>query len=173
MIRYREDDVPLGEGEPPPIRRPRAGGKNGGDRLSRAAQAEAVERQAKVVALRLRGKTFAAIAAELGYADHAGAREAYKRARELYIAAPTREAWELELARLDALTNAVWDKALADKPFAQQRYLEISRQRSRLYGYDGMFSVDDEGDLSERQEVERLVAELRGFLTGEPGTPPA
>ena len=84
--------------------------------------------------LRLAGKTFKVIAKELGYSDPSGAYQAFQRAREIVSLENLSEWRLLELYRLDALQNSLWDKALEGNISAVNAVLKVFDLRARLIG---------------------------------------
>jgi hypothetical protein len=108
----------------------------GRDRAAREA------RQVQALHLRLAGLSYDAIAHQLGYHHRAAAYRAVLRA----LTATQREAAPavraLELARLDALLERVWPKALAGHLPAVDRVLAILDRRARLLGLQAPERVD-------------------------------
>jgi len=99
-------------------------------------------REKQCLALRLRGKTFAAIAHETGYANPSVAQKAYRRALYKVVAA---DDVVLEVrtqaARLEELQEAVYDQARGlngkkQSHFAIDRELAIMERRAKLLGLD-------------------------------------
>lgn len=71
----------------------------------------AVDRAAEALALRKKGETYTAIAAQLGFSDGAAAHKAVSRALAAVTREPALELIELEASRLDELCAAIWDGA--------------------------------------------------------------
>ncbi|WP_435199553.1 hypothetical protein [Janibacter sp. GS2] len=137
---------------------------------SRAARAR--EKENQVVALRLEGKDFDAIAREVGYRDRSGAWKAYQKAltrRE--IATETHEdERRLELARLDELQASIFQAAQRGDLAAHDRVLKIMKHRDRLRGLsvapvravgssDG--DQDDDNVLVGPDKLDELRAKVR------------
>jgi hypothetical protein len=96
------------------------------------------EREREALALRRRGMTFAAIGAELGFTEQA-AHRAVQRALAKLAEESRKEAVHLrtlELARLDALLEGVWSKAISGDVPAVGAVLKISERRAKLCGLD-------------------------------------
>jgi len=99
-------------------------------------QAMAVDRQRQALELRRAGLTFQQIATRLGYAHAAGAYHAVQRGLKVTLQEPADELRTLECARLDALQEKVWSKAIAGDARSVDRVLAIMKRRSRLLGLD-------------------------------------
>ncbi|WP_141845244.1 helix-turn-helix domain-containing protein [Humibacillus xanthopallidus] len=99
-------------------------------------RALAAARQARAVELATQGLTYQAIADELGYA-HKGT--VYRMVHQA-LARNRREAveglQELEVARLDAVQHALWDKAMGGDVGAGQVIIQIIQARCRLLSLD-------------------------------------
>jgi hypothetical protein len=117
----------------------------------------------------MEGLTYAAIAKELGYSARGGAQMAVKglvfEGKEEAI----ETAREVEAARYDALTRAVWKKAIAGDYAAIDRVLAISRERRRMLGLDEPTKVDwriiavEEGEKLGIPAAEAIAAAERIF----------
>jgi hypothetical protein len=133
--------------------------KLGGDRReSSADMIDAALRQTEALSLRQAGKTFAEIAAKLGYSDHSGARNAVLAALRENAAEPNAEMRALELARLDALQAALWLNATAGHLGAVDRVLKVMERRARILGLDAPPQKPAEGDIDDliQQELDRI-----------------
>ena len=92
----------------------------------------------RCLSLRPEGLTHREIAARLGIAPSS----AYKRVRHALDAVNERNAAEaerlrtLELLRLDALQDAIWEKALEGEAKSLSRVLAIMERRAKLLGLD-------------------------------------
>jgi hypothetical protein len=82
------------------------------------------------------GWSFDDIAAELGYASRSGAWQAVQKALAAHEGEQVADYRMLELARLDELQSAVWDKAVAGDVAAVSAVLRIVERRMRLMGLD-------------------------------------
>ncbi len=115
--------------------------------------------------LRLEGLTHREIAARLGIAPSS----AYKRVRHALDAVNERNAAAaerlrtLELLRLDALQDAIWDKALEGEAQSLSRVLTIMERRAKLLGLDAPTSTRRQAALSPqglRLQREALVKQI-------------
>lgn len=100
------------------------------------ATIEAAERKARALRLRKQGKTFEEIGGELGISRQS-AHKLVSSALKALPAEPAAELAALELERLDAMTAAVWPRAIAGDLPAVDRALRISERRAKLCGIDG------------------------------------
>ena len=91
-------------------------------------------RKARAVELAIDGTSYGAIAAEVGYTHRGTAYKAIHKALAERVTAGVDELRRLELARLDSLQAALWDKALAGNTAAGNTVLRIIDQRTRLLG---------------------------------------
>ncbi|WP_394847386.1 hypothetical protein LZC95_07965 [Pendulispora brunnea] len=94
------------------------------------------QRQTRVVELRIQGKTYDEIAKELGYASHTGAINAFASALAAVPAEDVAHLRHIEGDRLDAIVKAHLPKAMAGDVDSAYVCIEISKQRSRLFGLD-------------------------------------
>ncbi len=113
--------------------------------------------------LRLAGKTFKVIAKELGYSDPSGAYQAFQRAREIVSLENLSEWRILELYRLDALQNSLWDKALEGNISAVNAVLKVFDLRARLIG---LYAPEKHETNTEPSwsEVDQAVKELTEII---------
>jgi hypothetical protein len=131
----------------------------GGDRRPTSADMiSAALRQNDALSLRQSGKTFAEIAAKLGYSDHSGARNAVMAALRENVAEPNAEMRALELSRLDALQSALWSSALGGKLGSVDRVLKLMERRAKILGLDAPPPKTAEGDLDDliQREFDRI-----------------
>lgn len=118
--------------------------------------AEDVERETKVLQLRIAGASFDQIAKTIGYADRAGAHKAYQRAMSRVYAEPAAELREIAAARLDAMLTAVWRQAAAGDLKAVDCVLRIETRRAKLLGLDAPQQID--AGVTVRYEVDGVPA---------------
>jgi hypothetical protein len=137
--------------------------------MSEQARVETAERKALVIGLRQAGLDFEQIAQRTGYADSSGAWRAWQAAMADVVRQPAREAFDLELSRLDVAQTALWAKVRAGNLGAVREFLNISRERRKMLGLDAAFRIDVSSDDA-RAEVRDAVTELLGIL-GEDGPP--
>ena len=113
--------------------------------------------------LRLSGKTFKEIAVELKYADASGAYQAYQRAREIVSLENLSEWRLLELYRLDALQNSLWEKALEGNLSAVNTLLKVFDLRARLIG----LYAPEKHELKQEQSwdgIDEAVADMTEMI---------
>lgn len=126
----------------------------------------AAERRAQAVELRMEGRTFDRIGAELGISR--------QRAYQLVSGAlgklqretldRVEEALALELERLDALQLAIYEKATAGDLRAIDRMLKIMERRAKLLGLDAPQKVaptNPEGDRPYSTNARDMTPEER------------
>src|SRR5690242_13329188 len=89
----------------------------------------AADRQLKALELRKAGKSYPAIAAELGWAGPSGAYRSVSMALKNITREPSKQLVELEVQRLDDLLGAVWGKAMEGDGGAIDRALRIMERR--------------------------------------------
>ncbi len=155
----RPDPAPDPHRDPPP-RSGTPGGQLaplGRDRAAREA------RRAQALRLRLAGLSYDAIAHQLGFRHRAAAYRAVTRA----LTAMQREAAPavraLELARLDALLERVWPRAMAGHLPAVDRVLAILDRRARLLG----LHTPERVDFTVVTHEARVLAARFGLDVGE------
>ncbi|WP_128000939.1 hypothetical protein [Piscinibacter defluvii] len=103
-----------------------------------AAAARSLQRQAKAIALRCAGLSYASIAAHLGIGRsqaHALVCRGLDDARS-QVAAAADELRALELSRLDGMLAKVYPRAARGDLPAVDRVLKISERRAKLLGLD-------------------------------------
>ncbi len=105
------------------------------------ALAVAAVKRAKVVEAVAQGATYDEAARIAGYANRSGAFKAFWKAVEQREAEAVDDHRALELARLDALQVALWEKAIDGDVKAAGMVLKIIEQRSRLLGLDKVDGV--------------------------------
>lgn len=103
---------------------------------SQQQQISAVERQRQALELRKRGMSYSDIAAAIGYKSPSGAHQAVAHALKKTLREEADGLREMEAERLDALLDAVWDKAMRGNKDAVDRVLRIMERRARLLGLD-------------------------------------
>lgn len=114
---------------------------------------EAARKQGQAVQLRIAGASLAQIAERVGYADPSGAHRAITAAlREMLPEQDRAEARRLEIAKLDRLEMAAWNRALGgDEPDkAAATILRCIGMRAKLLGLEAPAQLDvrvREGEL--------------------------
>lgn len=99
-------------------------------------QIRAEERQAAAVNLRKAHVTYEEIARQLGYANASCAYHAVKTAMEKTLREPADELRQLELSRLDEMSQSIWENVLAGDLDSIATAIRISERRARLLGLD-------------------------------------
>jgi transposase-like protein len=120
---------------------PRVTGRHRNTALARARKARCVE-------LVTQGRTYQQVAIELGYANRGSVYAIVKKALDEHTAESVDDLRRLEVARLDELQSALWDRALSGDAKAVGVIVRIISQRSRLLGLDALGS-SDEADLGD------------------------
>ena len=102
----------------------------------RGAQRRALAkaRAVRAVELAAAGKTYAAIADVLGYADRGTVHRIVRKELEARSAESVDLLRAVEVARLDALQRGLWDAAMAGDPASCAAVVRIIDQRVRLLG---------------------------------------
>ena len=100
------------------------------------SRAVAAVKRARVVEAVADGATYEQAAKQAGYATRSGAYKAFWRAIDGREAEAVEDHRALELARLDALQVAFWERVMAGDLKAASMVLRIIDQRSRLLGLD-------------------------------------
>lgn len=104
---------------------------------SRAQQAATAKRRTQLIALKLAGMDFDAIANQLNYADTGAARKDFWRAfklNKLEEQQAVETLREVEGARLDRLQAAAWPKAIKGDLKAIETVRRLIAERIRLFG---------------------------------------
>lgn len=128
--------------------------------------AEELERESRVLQLRIAGASFDRIAGAVGYTDRGGAYKAYQRALARVHAEPAAELREVASARLDQMLSSVWAKAVKGDLAAVDRVLKIEERRAKLFGLDSPTRLSvDASTLGEE------IAKLLDSLSGHPAAP--
>ena len=124
------------------------------------------EKERLVVQYRQGGATFEQIAMKLGYADHSGARQAFKRAMErMRDDALNAEMRELHRQRLETALMAIWPDVVKGDLEAIKVMLKILERDAKLYGIDAPVKTEMEvttydGNLL-RQRTREIVEAIR------------
>jgi hypothetical protein len=100
-------------------------------------KALAASRRVKAVELRTRGLTYDQIAVQLGYANRGTVFRVVSDALKAETVEAVKDLRSLEVARLDALQDAVWDKAMAGDVPSVMAARRVIMARCRLLGLDG------------------------------------
>jgi hypothetical protein len=98
---------------------------------------KAADKQLAALNLRRAGMGYEEIARRTGYRNASGAWHSVKAALDRMLREPAEDVRQLEVARLDALLAAIWNRAITgDDGDALDRVLKISKRRSELLGLD-------------------------------------
>lgn len=125
------------------------------------------EKQRQALSLKAAGKSYDAIAAELGYADRSGAFRSVQAAMSKIRREGVQEMRTLEDARLDLLLEAIWTRATSGNVPAIRAALSVMERRARLLGLDAPSKLEL-GRLLESEDWLRIVGLIRGALTDWP-----
>jgi DNA-binding CsgD family transcriptional regulator len=130
---------------------------------------QARERERLAVALRVEGYTYAEIGARLGISDRMASR-IVNRAMNRVLREPVGQLVELERARLDALWQAMWPRALRGSARHAEVCVRISERRSRLLGLDQPHKLEMRMSVEEADALDREIEELLdGYRHGHGG----
>jgi transcriptional regulator len=102
------------------------------------AKAILVDQRARALHLRRGGLTFEEIGADLGCDEKRARRlcsDAMEDARE-QVATAAKELRAVEVSRLDAMLNSVWDAAMRGNLNVIDRIIKIMERRAKLLGLD-------------------------------------
>lgn len=114
----------------------------GGSPMNGSPKRTDAQRQADALALHVKGWSYRAIAAEVGYADHTAVVKAVKRAMTEIYRPSREEARDIYLEKFDRLERAAWPDALAGSAPHQRVVLETMRDRARMFGLDDPTQVE-------------------------------
>lgn len=131
----------------------------------RNSSQEVRDREAEVVRLRRKGKTFDEIATAVGFTNKGTAYATWKNANARLIVEDVEEIRKMEGERLDTAQAAIWDDVLAGEIPAINTLLRLMERRSKLFGLDSPVRVQAEVTKMESganidDEVARLAALL-------------
>lgn len=143
-------------------------GRGGSPSPSSVRRAKAAERQRQVVALRLHGHTFQAIAERLGYKTAWSAQQAFTAGLERWGQQDVAEYRAVEIARLDSYLASIAPQVAKGSLFAIDRAVKISERRSKLLGLDAptRLTITDEALEAEREKLKGEVVHLRSIAGG-------
>jgi hypothetical protein len=102
-------------------------------------RALAAARRARAVELRTAGLTYDQIAIELGYANRGTVYRVVSEALRTHTLEAVGELRSLEVARLNSLQSAMWQKAMDGDVSSAMVILRVIMSRCRLLGLDGPF----------------------------------
>ena len=125
----------------------------------RTAEIEA--REVKALDMRLAGAPYRQIGKALGV-SHVQAQQDVKRMLREYATEPVAKVRDAEVARLDKLVMAHWDKAVEGNVESTRMVLTIMDRRAKLLGLDAPQKLDITGWLREMALSEGLDPEQEG-----------
>lgn len=104
--------------------------------MSAQRRVAVAERHTQAVQLAASGLSYDVIAQRLGYTHRSAARKAVTGALQARTVEAVDELRELEVGRLDALQEGLWERALGGEQRAVDSVLRIITARVRLLGLD-------------------------------------
>ena len=114
----------------------------------RTPRAEVLTKQNHAIELVRAGKSYDEIAQTLGYANRGSAWRLVQSALQGSVTGGVEEHRAIEMARLDALQHAHWERACAGDVRSAQVVLKVIEQRIRLLGLADDSSVRASGPNS-------------------------
>jgi hypothetical protein len=130
----------------------------------------AVERQRAALELRKAGKSYEAIAQELGYGGPSSAHNAVKAALRKTLQEPADDLRALEVARMDAMLDGLWPKVLDGNPRAVEVAIKVLERRARLLGLDAPQKINIEQVIAETADRFGLTPDERVELQASVAT---
>lgn len=124
----------------------------GGKKTSPDA-ARAKAKAAKALELRMEGKTFEAIAKEVGYKGKQGAYDAVKRSLDAITREPAEELIKLDLERLDVLWQIQYMNAQVGDVQAMAACMKIMERRAKMLGLDAPAKTEGKMELTNTNGV--------------------
>lgn len=129
---------------------------------------EAARRRKQALELRLQGKTYQQISDEIGWTSK---RYAWRMVMQELRNIPKEEAAELrqiEMERLNTLTDALWTSAMTGDPKAVDAMLKLMERRARMLGLDSPHKISHgaEEGISMIGSIMSLIREADA--TGDP-----
>lgn len=115
--------------------------------MARIKREQAIVRQGEALRLRLMGKSYQAIADEMGYANASGAANAVKRALDRTVREPADELRQMAVQRLDAMLEPLWRRIANGDPRAVEVAIKLEERRAKLLGLDAPEQVQQQGEL--------------------------
>jgi hypothetical protein len=101
----------------------------------------------------MEGKTFEAIAEELGYAGKQGAYDAVKRSLDAVTREPAEELIKLDLERLDVLWGIQYLNAQVGDVQAMAACMKLMERRAKLLGLDAPIKQDVKQEVTTKSGV--------------------
>jgi hypothetical protein len=125
-------------------------------------------RRIEAVALRLEGRTYAEIGAQLSISWQS-AHDLVSRSLSRAENVNAEQLREIENARLDKAQVAIWPQVLDGDLKAVETFLRISARRAKLNGLDAPTAINI--SLGVRQEMEAALLVLERTVLGDAGMP--
>lgn len=122
-------------------------------------KANLVDQRARALHLRRGGLTFEEIGADLGCDEKRARRlcsDAMEDARE-QVATAAKELRAMEVSRLDALVNSIWDAAMRGNLLAIDRVVKIMERRAKMLGLDSVERMEDMTVEEIALEAQRVI----------------
>ncbi|MEY9937305.1 hypothetical protein [Streptacidiphilus sp. MAP5-3] len=143
---------------------------------NRAQQTATAERRRQAVQLRISGHSWQEIADLLGYSSKGAACTDVRRALEKAVeklSIPLEAHRQLEMDRLDAMQNALWDKVLEGDTKAIDTSLKLMDRRAKLLGLDApqRHELTLEAIDAALADVEQQLAAARSEAAEAEGAP--
>lgn len=124
---------------------------------------DATERQRQALEYRKAGKDFVTIARLCGYASKSAAYKAVVTALRDITREPAEEVLALEVARLDAMLDALWPHIRADgkdMTWCVDRVLKVMERRASLLGLDAPVKREDTLHLTFQRLADQVAKDL-------------
>jgi len=144
---------------------------------------QAVHKQRQALELRMAGRTYDEIAAQMGYSNHSSALYAVKKALEKTLEAPAAQYRALTLERLTKVLQVFWPAMLGGDDDAARTVLHALRDIRQLMGLDAPQKLEHGGDpdrpirhqvvsveLGDVESALRVLADA-GAIRMEPANP--
>lgn len=134
--------------------------------MARSPKPEVIDKERRVLELKLAGITFDRIAEQVGYTDGSAACKAYNRALKRTLQEPAQEVREAELLRLDKILSGIWRDAISGDTRAALTAVKVIQERAKLLGLYAPIKTETEitaymGGTDIDREVERLARLLK------------
>lgn len=137
------------------------------------AKANLIDQRGRALHLRRGGLTFEEIAADMSI-DEKRARRLCSDAMEdarAQVAATAVEMRALEVSRLDAITNSIWDAAMRGNLATIDRVLKLMERRARMLGLD-VLQDREAGELTPEDIALEAQRAIRQAMATSAATPP-
>lgn len=132
----------------------------------RSPEPDMIEREAKVLELRLAGLTWRTIAEAVGYSSGGAAWKAYQRAIQRVLREPADEVRQQELERLDRMMTIHYQRATQGDVAALNAVVKVMHQRALLLGLYAPTRIDAKTEVSYSGggDIDAEVARLAQLL---------